>query len=49
MERINEISMKLSVLALAIGIYAAIGLVAGIVTFLVGWIFMLALEEGEER
>lgn len=49
MDRINKISIKLSVLALSIGIYAAIGLVAGIVTFLVSWIFMLAMEEGEER
>ena len=48
MDKINEISMKLSVLALAVGIYAALGLIAGIVTFLVAWIFMLAVE-GEER
>lgn len=47
MDKINRISMKLSALALSIGIYAAIGLIAGIVTFLVSWIFMLILEEGE--
>lgn len=48
MDKINQISMKLSCLALSIGIYAAIGLIAGIVTLLVSWIFMLVLEEGEE-
>lgn len=48
MDKINQISMKLSCLALSIGIYAAIGLLAGIITFLVSWIFMLVLEEGEE-
>lgn len=47
MDRISKISMKLSALALSIGIYAAIGLLAGIITFLVSWIFMLVLEEGE--
>lgn len=45
MDTINKACMKLSVLALAAGIYAALGLIAGIVTFLVGWIFMLAMEE----
>lgn len=48
MDRISKISMKLSALALSIGIYAAIGLLAGIITFLVSWIFMLVLEEGED-
>lgn len=45
MDTINRISMKLSCLALSIGIYAAIGLLAGIITFLVSWIFMLIYEE----
>lgn len=45
MDRINKVSMRLSALALSVGIYAAIGLMAGIVTFLVSWIFMLAMEE----
>lgn len=45
METINRTCMKLSVLALSIGIYAALGLIAGIVTFLVSWIFMLAMED----
>ena len=45
MDKINQISMKLSCLALSIGIYAAIGLLAGIVTFFVSWIFMLIYEE----
>ena len=45
MDTINSTCMKLSVLALAVGIYARLGLVAGIATFLIGWIFMLAYED----
>lgn len=48
MDRISKISMKLSALALSVGIYAAIGLISGIVTFLVSWIFMLVVEMEEE-
>lgn len=49
METATKISMKLSALALSVGIYAAIGLLAGIITFLVSWIFMLVVEMGEEE
>ena len=49
MDRISKLSMRLSALALSVGIYAAIGLLAGIVTFLVSWIFMLVVEMGEEE
>lgn len=49
MNRISKISMKLSALALSVGIYAAIGLIAGIVTFLASWIFMLVIEMEEDR
>lgn len=48
MEKLSKISMKLSALALSVGIYAAIGLLAGIITFLVSWIFMLVVEMEEE-
>ena len=48
MDRISKLSMKLSSLALSVGIYAAIGLIAGIITFLVSWIFMLIVEMEEE-
>lgn len=45
MDTLNHVSMKLSCLALAVGIYARLGLIAGISTFLVAWIFMLACED----
>ena len=47
MDAINSTCIRLSVLALAVGIYARLGLIAGIATFLIGWIFMLAMEEGD--